>query len=177
MEKDIWLTFGIAASLLLPISLGFNERPEGVEWVSFLPTASLVLISLYRANRRSFSARTNAETKTGLRFGVILAIILIPSALALKKWAFAAGLPVMAVASILSVSLGFLMCMLPFWKRNLIAGLGTGLACIAIGLGAPFCPREYFISFALAVLTLGALFGALIMRWQLDRANQSNHGA
>ena len=40
-EKDIWLTLGIAASLLLPILVNLEERPEGAEWFSFLPMATL----------------------------------------------------------------------------------------------------------------------------------------
>ncbi len=178
-EKDIWLTLGIAASLLLPILVNLEERPEGAEWFSFLPMATLGSISVYRMIHRAFAfARaTNAGMKKESRFSAIFAIIIVPSAFALKKWGFVAGLPDMSVASVIGVSVGLLFCLLPLWNRNLVYYLGFGPAIIAIGLAAPFCPRDLWIPFVLAVVILGTLASAMIMRWQLDRANHSGHGA
>ncbi len=168
-EKDIWLNFGLAISLLPPIAQGFFGSLSGVGWLSFLPFAVIGLIALIRIIRRSFSQITNGGMKKDSRFGLILMLIVLPSTLALKKWAPAADLPAMAVPAVIFVSMGLLFCLLPYWNRTLLFYLGVGFAFLAMGLIAPLFSIEYFQPLAMCVLIPGILMSAGIMRWQLNQ--------
>ena len=134
-----------------------------------------ILFALYRTIRRSFSQQGNVGIKKESRFGLIMMVIMVLSAFALKKWAPAAGLPKMAVPAVLCVSIGLVLCLLPYWNRTLLNYLGGGFAAIAIGLTAPFYPKEYFQPFAMCIAILGILSTAGIMRWQLNRRDHSSH--
>ena len=171
-EWDIWLTLGCSASLLPPIAFGLMEKLEGMGRLSFLPFLILGAAAMIRAIYRSFSRRTNASMKKSDRFSLLLVIVIVPSAIALKKWGFAAGVPDMAVVTVVGVSVGLLCCMIPYWNRNLLFNLGIGLALIAMGLAAPFCPREYSIPVLTAFIVLGCLAASVIMRLQLNRVDQ-----
>jgi len=173
-ERDIWPNIGIAISLLPPIALGFSGRLSGVGWLSFLPFAVVVLFIGFQVIRRSFSRQTNVGKKE-FRFELILGMIFLASNLALKKWVSAAGLPEMVTPAVLFLPLGLLFCMLPYWNRTHLSYLGWGFTFLALGLTAPFCPKEYWRPFAMCVAILGFLSTAGIMRWQLNRTDQSSY--
>ena len=174
-EKDIWLMIGMAISLLPPIAVGISWPLGVVEWLSLLPIAVLGLLALFRSFRRSFSRKTNVGMKKDSRVELILGMIVLPSAFVLKKWAPAAGLPVTAVVAVLLVSLGLLYCLLPYWNRTLLPGLGVGFAFLAIGFVAPLFPKDYLPLFAMSILIPGILTSAGIMRWQLNRKDGSSY--